>query len=114
MATIRVMLCIDDERPPFAFVSIEGTAVTSCRPMPWSGMDDANRRAIDGTRPSRRLREAQRRRGRTLGSRSALEGESATRHRGLMTPDATASAHAGVHSDHPPSQRTVVVWETLP
>jgi hypothetical protein len=82
----------------------------SCRPMPWSNGRRGFRCATHGTRPSRRLQEAQRRRGRALGSRSALEGESAKGHRGLMTPDATASTHAGAHSDHPPSRPSEPSW----
>ena len=61
----RVMLCIDDERPPFAFVLIEGTAVAAdlspAKLLPWS------------TRIARRYMGAEQ--AEAYGKRNAVVGE---------------------------------------
>lgn len=58
---LRIALVVDDRRPPVAFVLLRGRAALSEDPLELLGLRDADRRSLNGCRPGRRTRAAQRR-----------------------------------------------------
>ena len=91
----RVSLCWDDQRPPFSFLTIAGTATTSVDPdelLEWANQD---RRPVHGRRPGRRVRPAELRAARNAGPGHADQDRRQGRHRGLGPLRRTRSRRAG-------------------
>ena len=59
----RASLCVDDERPPFSFVVVEGVGRAQSTTSTRCAVGDPDRRPLHGCRPGRGVRGPQRRGG---------------------------------------------------